>query len=226
MSVDQNIDSLKLQYSEERKVLTTLAESLHKARIGGALSLSEKIESGLSFLNMTGARFNVEIEPVSKFGKRGTDSVRFLLSANRGEDLKPLSKVASGGELSRIMLCFKNVLGDADLGSTAIFDEIDTGVSGKAASRVAQMLYSISRQRQVLCVTHLPQIASAADYQYRISKSTVNNRTLTSVELLDEEGRIDDLCRLIGGENITESTKISAAQMLTNIKNTLLTEEI
>lgn len=226
LSVDQNIDSLKLQYSEDRKVLSALAENLHKKRTEGALKLSEAIEAGLSFLNMSDAKFSVEIEPISKFSKKGTDNVRFLLSANRGEDLKPLSKVASGGELSRIMLCFKNVLSDSDKGSTAIFDEIDTGVSGKAASRVAQMLYQIGRERQVLCVTHLPQIATAADYQYRISKSTVNNRTLTSVELLDEEGRIDDLCRLIGGENITDSTRLSAAQMLKNRNNKLLMEDI
>ena len=111
------------------------------------------------------------------------------------------------------MLSFKNVLGASD-NATAIFDEIDTGVSGKAASRVAQMLRSIAKNRQVLCVTHLPQIACAASHQYRISKSTVENRTHTKVEKLDRAGRIEDLCRLIGGEYITEGTIASAEQML------------
>lgn len=216
ISSDQNIDALKVQYSLERKVLSSLAERLHNSRKNGAEQLSVQMEKDLSFLSMPNARFAVEIVPVSKFGKKGTDTVRFLLSANKGEDLKPLSKVASGGELSRIMLSFKNVLSNSDYGATAIFDEVDTGVSGKAASRVAQMLYAIAKNRQVLCVTHLPQIACAADYQYRISKSVVENRTVTSVELLDEQGRIEDLCRLIGGENISIATKESAAQMLKN----------
>ena len=219
LSVNDNIDNLKIQYSSERSILNSIACKLHEQRCIGAEELSKRIESDLAFLNMPNAKFNIEIESISKFGKKGTDCVRFMLSANRGEDLKPLSKVASGGELSRIMLCFKNVLNDSDGCSTAIFDEIDTGVSGKAASRVAQMLYSIGRNRQVLCVTHLPQIASIANYQYRISKSTVENRTVTSVELLDYEGRIEDLCRLIGGENINQLTRESAAEMLQEFKN-------
>ena len=223
-TADESLDSLKIEYSREREALSDLSNKLHISRENGAERLSAQMESDLSFLNMPNARFAVEITPLSKFGKKGMDMVRFLLSANRGEDLKPLSKVASGGELSRIMLSFKNVLSDSDGGATAIFDEVDTGVSGKAASRVAHMLYSISRERQVLCVTHLPQIASAADYQYRISKSVIDNRTSTSVELLDENGRIDDLCRLIGGECITDSTRKSAAQMLEKTKF-ILTED-
>ncbi len=219
VTADESLDSLKIEYSQERDVLSKLADELRISRENGAERLSVQMEKDLSFLNMPNARFSVEITSLSKFGKKGIDTVRFLLSANRGEDLKPLSKVASGGELSRIMLSFKNVLSDSDGGATAIFDEVDTGVSGKAASRVAQMLYSISRDRQVLCVTHLPQIASAADYQYRISKSVIDNRTSTSVELLDESGRIDDLCRLIGGENITQATRESAAEMLYQTKN-------
>jgi len=224
VTADESLDSLKIEYSHEREALSDLSDKLHLSRENGAERLSAQMENDLSFLNMPNARFSVEITPLSKFSKKGTDMVRFLLSANRGEELKPLSKVASGGELSRIMLSFKNVLSDSDGGATAIFDEVDTGVSGKAASRVAHMLYSISRERQVLCVTHLPQIASAADYQYRISKSVIDNRTSTSVELLDENGRIDDLCRLIGGECITDSTRKSAAQMLKQTK-LFLTED-
>ena len=215
--LDDNIDSLKAEYVEQRAKVTDLAQKLHDKREKAAGELSENIEKSLAFLSMPNARFCIEIDPISeqktKFGKKGTDTVRFLLSANRGEDPKPLSKVASGGELSRIMLSFKNVLGATD-NATAIFDEIDTGVSGKAASRVAHMLRSIANSRQVLCVTHLPQIACAAAHQYRISKSTVGARTQTSVEKLDRAGRIEDLCRLIGGEHITDATIAGAEQML------------
>jgi DNA repair protein RecN (Recombination protein N) len=225
-SIDQNVDSLKTLYTEQRNELVSTAERIHSVRTSGAEELSKQIEQGLKFLNMPNAKFSVDIELLPKFGKKGIDSVRFFLSANRGEDLKPLSKVASGGELSRIMLCFKNVLRDSNANATSIFDEIDTGVSGKAASRVAQMLYSIGAEGQVLCVTHLPQIASVADYQYRISKSTVDNRTVTSVELLDEAGRIEDLSRLIGGENITLATKESAAQMLRQKNENYLLEDV
>jgi len=220
--LDENIDSLKAEYLEQRARVTDLAQKLHNTREKAADELSVRIEENLSFLSMPNARFCIEIAPTSeqktKFTKKGTDTVRFLLSANRGEDPKPLSKVASGGELSRIMLSFKNVLGASD-SATAIFDEIDTGVSGKAASRVAHMLRSIAGSRQVLCVTHLPQIACAAQHQYRISKSTVGTRTQTMVEKLDRAGRIDDLCRLIGGEHITEATIAGAEQMLLQAEN-------
>ncbi|MBQ9858377.1 MAG: DNA repair protein RecN [Oscillospiraceae bacterium] len=222
LMIDKSIDGLKADYMAQRTVVTHLAEEIHNKRENAANELSVKIEESLAFLSMPNARFCVEISPISeqktKFTKKGTDTVRFLLSANRGEDPKPLSKVASGGELSRIMLSFKNVLGKSDR-ATAIFDEIDTGVSGKAASRVAHMLKAIACDRQVLCVTHLPQIACAAAHQYRISKSTVGTRTQTSVEKLDRAGRIEDLCRLIGGEHITDATIVSAEQMLSQAEN-------
>ncbi len=222
VSLDDNIDSLKEEYVGQRAKVTSLAQKLHDSRQKAATQLSARIEESLAFLSMPNARFCIEIDPASeqktKFTKKGTDTVRFLLSANRGEDPKPLSKVASGGELSRIMLSFKNVLGSGD-SATAIFDEIDTGVSGKAASRVASMLRSIAGSRQVLCVTHLPQIACAAQHQYRISKSTVGARTQTKVEKLDRAGRIEDLCRLIGGEHITQATAASAEQMLMQAEN-------
>ncbi len=223
MRSDENIEQLKEDYLKKRTVLTKLAADLHEKRTDAAAALSSQMEEKMAFLNMPNARFYVDIRSLSsekqtKFTKKGTDTVQFLLSANKGEDLKPLSKVASGGELSRIMLSFKNVLSEEDKKITAVFDEVDSGVSGKAASRVARMLSSIAKKSQVLCVTHLPQIACAADDQYRISKQTVSGRTVTLLEHLDEKGRIKDIARLIGGENVTESTEKSAEQLLAESK--------
>lgn len=142
------------------------------------------------------------------------DAVSFYMSANLGEALKPLSKVASGGELARIMLALKNVLAERDHVPTLIFDEVDTGVSGRAAQRVAEKLRALSRTKQVLCVTHLPQIAALADTHFRIAKAEHDGRTFTSVTPLDFEGRKAELARIIGGASITPTTLQSAAEML------------
>jgi DNA repair protein RecN (Recombination protein N) len=144
----------------------------------------------------------------------GADGVAFYMSANAGEALKPLSKVASGGELARIMLAMKNVLAEKDQVSTLIFDEVDTGVSGRAAQRVAEKLKSVARHKQVLCVTHLPQLAAMADTHLLIAKAERDGRTYTTVTPLDREGRMRELARIIGGANITETTLKSAAEML------------
>ena len=136
------------------------------------------------------------------------------MSANAGESLKPMSKVASGGELARIMLAMKNVLAEQDQVATLIFDEVDTGVSGRAAQKVAQKLRSVAKTKQVLCVTHLPQIAALATTHFLIYKAERNGRTYTSVEPLDLEGRKRELARIIGGTNITETTLKSAEEML------------
>ena len=149
-----------------------------------------------------------------ELGMSGADAVAFYMSANAGEALKPMSKVASGGELARIMLAMKNVLAEQDQVNTLIFDEVDTGVSGRAAQKVAEKLRSVARNKQVLCVTHLPQIAAMGDTHYLIAKSERNGRTFTSVTPLDLEGRKRELARIIGGANITEITLKSAEEML------------
>ncbi|MBR4132437.1 MAG: DNA repair protein RecN, partial [Oscillospiraceae bacterium] len=148
------------------------------------------------------------------FSADGADQVSFLMSANAGEALRPMSKVASGGELARIMLALKNVLAERDSVATLIFDEVDAGVSGRAAQKVAEKLVSVSASKQVLCVTHLPQIAAQADRHLLISKSERGGRTYTGVTALDRAGRIDELARIIGGERITDTTRKSAAEML------------
>ena len=144
----------------------------------------------------------------------GADAVAFYMSANAGEALKPMSKVASGGELARIMLAMKNVLAEQDQVSTLIFDEVDTGVSGRAAQKVAEKLLSVARNKQVLCVTHLPQIAAMGDTHMLIAKSERDGRTYTTVTPLDLNGRMQEVARIIGGAQITETTLKSAAEML------------
>ena len=144
----------------------------------------------------------------------GSDAVAFYMSANAGEAMKPMSKVASGGELARIMLAMKNVLAEKDSVHTLIFDEVDTGVSGRAAQKVAEKLRSVARTKQVLCVTHLPQIAALAHTHLLISKAERDGRTYTSVTPLDHEGRKAELARIIGGTKITETTLKSAEEML------------
>ncbi len=193
------------------------AELLHDSRVKDATALQEKIEKQLKDLNMPSVRFRVDFssadDPVG-FDKNGMDSVRFLMSANAGEDPGKISRIASGGELSRIMLALKNVFSEKDPVSTLIFDEIDSGVSGIAGQKVAEKLYNVALKKQVLCVTHLPQIAAMADHQYLIEKTEKAGRTFTSVEQLDFEGRKMELARLYGGENITLTTIISAEEQL------------
>ena len=144
----------------------------------------------------------------------GADAVAFYMSANAGEALKPMSKVASGGELARIMLAMKNVLAEKDQVQTLIFDEVDTGVSGRAAQKVAEKLKSVAAHKQVLCVTHLPQLAALAETHLLIAKAEREGRTYTTVTPLDLEGRKQELARIIGGTNITETTLKSAEEML------------
>ncbi|MBQ2692064.1 MAG: DNA repair protein RecN [Clostridia bacterium] len=219
LNSEDNLEELKEQYSKRRSHVFSLAKQLTQKRTEASERLSELVREELVQLDMPSAKMAAEIisqeSPKGvRFTRKGIDTVRFLLSTNKGESLKPLSKVASGGELSRIMLALKKVLSAGEPVCTAIFDEIDTGVSGRAANKVGQKLYEISGGRQVLCITHLPQIACLADHHYRISKSEENERTYTKVENLDEKGRLEELSRLTSGMNITKASLEGAADML------------
>ena len=152
------------------------------------------------------------------FDETGADEIYFLISANAGEEPKPLSKIASGGELSRIMLAIKNVLASKDNIQTLIFDEVDTGVSGRAAQKIGIKLKEVSKNRQVLCVTHLAQIAAFADNHFLISKSESDNKTYTKVESLDNDGRIHELARIIGGIEKSQLSLDTASEMIENAK--------
>ena len=191
--------------------------ALRAARQKAARELEARIVAELRELSMPAVRFSVEISDVENaegFDSRGLDQIRFLMSANAGEEPGRISRIASGGELSRIMLAMKNVFAAHDPVPTLIFDEIDTGVSGIAAQRVGEKLYAVSRGKQVLCVTHLPQIAAMADSHYLIEKSEKGGRTYTEVTPLDREGRRFELARLHGGDNVTLTTIASAEEQL------------
>ncbi len=210
---DATLEALQLELSSKEKETRAQAAVLHEGRVMAAEKLRIRLHDELSQLDMTGIQFCVEFEE-TELTENGTDFVRFLMSANAGEALKPLSKVASGGELARIMLAMKNVLAEKDLISTLIFDEVDAGVSGRAAHKVANKLHKVSNGKQVFCVTHLPQIAAAADTHLLISKEVRQGRTYTSVTKLDQNGRIEELSRIIGGSFITDNTRKSAEEMI------------
>ena len=204
----------KLQKEREQLFGETakLADILTEKRSAAAETFERAVSEELSYLNMPNVRFSVNFEETD-FTESGKDSLEFYIATNAGEPLKPLTKIASGGELSRIMLSIKNVLADNDNVDTLIFDEVDTGISGSAAQKVGQKLKQVSKGRQIICVTHLAQVAAYADNHLLISKNTEGGRTFTSVESLEKEGRVNELARIMGG-TMTEALKKSAEELL------------
>ena len=210
---DDHLERLKKNLKKAEKTAWDAARILRKNRQETAKSMAQRILTELAQLDMPRVQFSCEFTETD-LSTNGADAVAFYMSANAGEALKPMSKVASGGELARIMLAMKNVLAEKDQVNTLIFDEVDTGVSGRAAQKVAEKLRSVAVHKQVLCVTHLPQLAALANTHLLIAKSERNGRTYTSVTPLDIEGRKKELARIIGGTNITETTLKSAEEML------------
>lgn len=210
---DDRMEQLKAKRREAKRKAQETAAALREARKTAATALTQRVLSELADLDMKKVQFACEFSE-TELSPLGADAVAFYMSANLGEALKPLNKVASGGELARIMLALKNVLAERDHVPTLIFDEVDTGVSGRAAQRVAEKLRSVSKSKQVLCVTHLPQLAALADTHLLIAKGERDGRTFTTVTPLDFEGRKRELARIIGGASITETTLQSAAEML------------
>jgi DNA repair protein RecN (Recombination protein N) len=213
---DYQIEKLSKEAKEQYKKCCELAKKLSQKRRAAGEQLEKGIEQELSDLSMPNAVFKVSIESKNDIDAFGIDKVQFLMSANLGEQVNRISRIASGGELSRIMLAMKNVFSSTDPVSTMIFDEIDSGVSGVAAQRIGEKLATLSRTKQVICVTHLPQIASIADTHYKISKQVKNGRTITMVHNLDFNDRTKEIARLFGGENITPLTLASAKEQLYN----------
>ena len=204
---------LSAKKAAEEKRLSALAETLTARRRATAEQVEEQIETALHDMEMKHARFHIQIEEKADWGADGKDKVEFLISANAGEPLKPLAKIASGGEMSRVMLALKTVLVDADEIGTFIFDEIDTGISGRTAQKVSEKLAIISRTHQVICITHLPQIAAMADCHFEIAKSTEGGKTKTEIRRLREEETVKELARLLGGVEITEAVLQNAREM-------------
>lgn len=204
-NLEEENAKLKMQQKELEYKMNNLSNKIDKIRKENAKILGEKINKELEELEMTNAKIKVNVEQTKEFNINGKNEVIFYISTNKGEDEKQLSKIASGGEMSRTMLAIKKVLADTDKIPTLIFDEIDTGISGKAANSVAQKLKSIAKSHQVMCISHLPNIAAIADYNYFISKQIKDERTKTQIKLLKEKEVIEEIARISSGE-ITESS--------------------
>ena len=212
-SIDQSMEELLDRYNELANKALELAGEISDLRRQGADEFTSAVQSELSYLDMPNVRLVVNMEK-TKLTENGMDKIEILISANPGEMPKPISKIASGGELSRIMLSIKNVLTDTDGADTMIFDEVDTGISGSASQKVGMKLKSVSKGRQVICVTHQAQIAALADTHFLIKKTVKSGKTYTSVTRLDFEQRKNELARIIGGLNITELSLRHAEEML------------
>lgn len=210
---DEKVEELKLKLKKVEDILVIKAEKLTQKRKEVARNLQEKLLYELKSLNMKNVVFEVSFGK-STFNAKGQDDIEFMISFNLGEDIKPIYKVASGGEMSRFMLAFKTILADIDEIDTLVFDEIDTGISGIAAQIVGEKLSLIAKKKQIICITHLPQIAANADTHYCIEKKTSNERTFTVISRLDDNQRKDEIARLIAGSNITEKTMEHASEII------------
>ena len=210
---DEEIVRLKKELDTAISARKKLADILTKKRTEKSIELSDKICRELNDLDMSKVKFAVDIK-TGEYTKNGCDDVEFLISVNAGEPLKPLSKIASGGEMSRIMLAIKSIFADTDPVDTLIFDEIDTGVSGRAAQKIAEKINKIAKNKQILCITHLAQIAAMADTHFLIEKNVRNEKTYTDVSKLNNNERQNELARIIGGAKITDTTISAASEMI------------
>lgn len=211
---DQEEAALKKDLLEKRNVLMASCKALTAKRREAASELEVRILEELKELNFNDTDLKISIEPLEQPQENGIDNVEILISTNKGEPLRPLYRIASGGEISRIMLAFRDVISAYDSVPTVIFDEIDSGISGYTASVVARKLRSIARERQVICITHLPQIAAAGDHNYRIIKESGEHSASTHMEYLSDEQKINEIARLISGSTITENSLVSARELI------------
>ena len=210
---DAHKKRMEQELEECRNGLEKLCTQLTGIRKKASRTLVKKIRQGLVDLNFLDVEFDMEFEKLDHFTPSGWDGAQFLISTNPGQPMRPLKDVASGGELSRIMLAIKTVLADSDDIPTLIFDEIDTGISGRTAQKVSEKLMLIARSHQVICITHLPQIAAMADSHFEIAKSASQGRTITTIRLLDRQASVEELARLLGGARITEAVLKNAGEM-------------
>lgn len=216
-SSGQKIAELKARMQTLYAAAKEAAEKLTQSRLKGFAAMNKEMKAALEFLNMPGIRFALK-HTRGPLSSHGQDTVEFLISTNPGEEPKPLAKIASGGELSRIMLAFKSALADRDALPTVIYDEIDTGVSGLAAGRIGQLLHQTARGHQVLCITHTPQVAAFADNQLLIQKNVRKDRTFTEIHTLDMDGRVEVLARMISGDKVSELSLASARELIEKSK--------
>lgn len=214
------IEKIKKNIKKLECELFQIGKEIHDIRCLKAIDLEKKIQYELAFIGLEKTKFKIEVELLDKFSLEGCDSVQFLITTNPGEPLMPLEKIVSGGELSRIMLALKTVFINKDSIPTVIFDEIDSGISGRIAQSVAEKMYCVSAGRQVFCITHLPQIACMSDVHYNISKQVVDNKTFTNVTKLDDIGKESEIARMLGGTEVTKITTEHSREMikLSNLK--------
>ena len=213
---DIKLDGLHKQIQQAKDTFTKSAAKLSQSRKKTAKQLSEKISDAMQGLSLQGGKFEVQVEalPESRWNAQGCEQIEFLVSANPGQPVKPLNKVASGGELSRISLAIQVATSQVASVPTLIFDEVDSGIGGRVAEIVGQLLKKLGGSYQVLCVTHLPQVAAAADRQWQVSKAVENGVTLSHIAVLDRQQRVEEIARMLGGVKITETTRKHAAEML------------
>lgn len=214
--IDAEIKSKENNLAELKTNLIEAAKKLSAERLNAAKVLISKIEDELKELNFTNPKITLSHTSLSKYSQNGNDSIEFLISTNVGQAPKPLAKIISGGEASRVMLAIKKVILEIENIPVIIFDEIDSGISGKTASIVGKKLHEISRGKQVICITHSPQIAAFGDHNYLISKSSDDSNTYTDAKKLNPDEKINEIAKLIGGINITESNLISAKELIKN----------
>lgn len=210
---EEYLEKLEQRLKKAEAALQKVSSEVSKIRKRYAKKLTKQIQRGLVDLNFLDVNFTMEFQETKGYTANGQDEAEFLISTNPGEPLKPLGKVASGGELSRVMLAIKTILAESDQIETLIFDEIDAGISGRTAQMVAEKMNVIGRSHQVICITHLPQIAAMADYHFLISKNVVNNVTVSSICLLEEDESVTELGRMLGGVKITDTVMESAREM-------------
>ncbi|MCL2874488.1 MAG: DNA repair protein RecN [Defluviitaleaceae bacterium] len=216
---EESLKKLAIDKKDCLQKVIELCDKLTAERKNAAAVIKGQMENHLSELGMKNAKFDILIERKKTFSSNGCDNVEFMISANIGEPLKPLAKIASGGEMSRIMLALKTILAYADNTPTFIFDEIDTGISGRTAQQVAEKLTLISGSHQIICITHLPQIAAMADRHYLIEKSGDDTKTITNIAELNDNESVEELARLLGGVEITDATLTAAHEMREMAKN-------
>ena len=214
VNAEEILNELKEKEKEVINKMKEVGKVLHNIRCNHCASLEEKILKELSYVGLEKSTMKISVELSDEHNERGFDDVSFMISTNPGEPLKPLERVLSGGELSRIMLALKCVFADKEDISTLIFDEIDTGISGAVGQRVGEKMYQVSLGHQVLCITHLPQIAILSDHHYFVSKSVVDGKTFTKIELLSLEEKIVQVASMVGGDEVTEATLENVREML------------
>jgi DNA repair protein RecN (Recombination protein N) len=216
-SDEERLSQLEDRLEPLRQAVNDLARKLSGERKKAALELKKSVEKELNSLGMKKTVFEIRVDP-SAISLKGVDRVEFLISPNVGEEVKPLAKIASGGELSRIMLAMKRILAKVGGRQVLIFDEVDSGIGGAMAEVVGKKLKELSRHHQVICITHLPQIACFADQHHSVRKEVKSGRTITSVDRLDKESIVDEIARMLGGVKVTEKTKAHAREMIENVR--------